>query len=227
MHLIWSSEVKCVVTVWFLWSFWYILSNGVGDVTNRWRHFWFTSQHQSDLKYITHNSGSHYCFYYRSHQHTRTRNKNIYIAIKDYPQIRVWSYLPQVVHSFWERPIYIYIWFPQTSQLLEKHLKYSPNFPGLETRHLSSPQISKFWNWPNVPFPVHAVKKRSQEQKQGWGLVNQEHCTLELGHPWTRAAQTTALSRTSASGPLWGGPAISDHHIFSTTHNSNATVTQQ
>ena len=105
MHLIWSSEVKCVVTVWFLWSFWYILSNGVGDVTNRWRHFWFTSQHQSDLKYITHNSGSHYCFYYRSHQHTRTRNKNIYIAIKDYPQIRVWSYLPQVVHSFWERPI--------------------------------------------------------------------------------------------------------------------------
>ena len=107
MHLIWSSEVKCVVTVWFLWSFWYILSNGVGDVTNRWRHFWFTSQHQSDLKYITHNSGSHYCFYYRSHQHTRTRNKNIYIAIKDYPQIRVWSYLPQVVHSFWERPIYI------------------------------------------------------------------------------------------------------------------------
>ena len=108
MHLIWSSEVKCVVTVWFLWSFWYILSNGVGDVTNRWRHFWFTSQHQSDLKYITHNSGSHYCFYYRSHQHTRTRNKNIYIAIKDYPQIRVWSYLPQVVHSFWERPIYMY-----------------------------------------------------------------------------------------------------------------------
>ena len=107
MHLIWSSEVKCVVTVWFLWSFWYILSNGVGDVTNRWRHFWFTSQHQSDLKYITHNSGSHYCFYYRSHQHTRTRNKNIYIAIKDYPQIRVWSYLPQVVHSFWERPIYL------------------------------------------------------------------------------------------------------------------------
>ena len=107
MHLIWSSEVKCIVTVWFLWSFWYILSNGVGDVTNRWRHFWFTSQHQSDLKYITHNSGSHYCFYYRSHQHTRTRNKNIYIAIKDYPQIRVWSYLPQVVHSFWERPIYI------------------------------------------------------------------------------------------------------------------------
>ena len=106
MYLIWSSEVKCVVTVWFLWSFWYILSNGVGDVTNRWRHFWFTSQHQSDLKYITHNSGSHYCFYYRSHQHTRTRNKNIYIAIKDYPQIRVWSYLPQVVHSFWERPIY-------------------------------------------------------------------------------------------------------------------------
>ena len=109
MHLIWSSEVKCVVTVWFLWSFWYILSNGVGDVTNRWRHFWFTSQHQSDLKYITHNSGSHYCFYYRSHQHTRTRNKNIYIAIKDYPQIRVWSYLPQVVHSFWERPAYIFI----------------------------------------------------------------------------------------------------------------------
>ena len=107
MHLIWSSEVKCVVTVWFLWSFWYILSNGVGDVTNRWRHFWFTSQHQSDLKYITHNSGSHYCFYYRSHQHTRTRNKNIYIAIKDYPEIRVWSYLPQVAHSFWERPIYI------------------------------------------------------------------------------------------------------------------------
>ena len=107
MHLIWSSEVKCVVTVWFLWSFWYILSNGVGDVTSRWRHFWFTSQHQSDLKYITHNSGSHYCFYYRSHQHTRTRNKNIYIAVKDYPQIRVWSYLPQVVHSFWERPIYI------------------------------------------------------------------------------------------------------------------------
>ena len=109
MHLIWSSEVKCVVTVWFLWSFWYILSNGVGDVTNRWRHFWFTSQHQSDLKYITHNSGSHYCFYYRSHQHTRTRNKNIYIAIKNYPQIRVWSYLPQVVHSFWERPIYIHL----------------------------------------------------------------------------------------------------------------------
>ena len=107
MHLIWSSEVKCIVTVWFLWSFWYILSNGVGNVTNRWRHFWFTSQHQSDLKYITLNSGSHYCFYYRSHQHTRTRNKNIYIAIKDYPQIRVWSYLPQVVHSFWERPIYI------------------------------------------------------------------------------------------------------------------------
>ena len=104
MHLIWSSEVKCVVTVWFLWSFWYILSNGVGDVTSRWCHFWFTSQHQSDLKYITHNSGSHYCFYYRSHQHTRTRNKNIYIALKDYPQIRVWSYLPQVVHSFWERP---------------------------------------------------------------------------------------------------------------------------
>ena len=107
MHLIWSSEVKCVVTVWFLWSFWYILSNGVGDVTSRWRHFWFTSQHQSDLKYITHNSGSHYCFYYHSHQHTRTRNKNIYIAIKDYPQIGVWSYLPQVVHSFWERPIYV------------------------------------------------------------------------------------------------------------------------
>ena len=107
MYLIWSSEVKCVVTVWFLWSFWYILSNGVGDVTNRWRHFWFTSQHQSDLKYITHNSGSHYFFYYRSHQHTRTRNKNIYIAIKDYPQIRVWSYLPQVVHSFWERHIYM------------------------------------------------------------------------------------------------------------------------
>ena len=107
MHLIWSSKVKCVVTVWFLWSFWYILSNGVGDVTSRWRHFWFTSQHQSDLKYITHNSGSHYCFYYRSHQHTRTRNKNIYIAIKDYPQIRVWSYLPQVVHSFWERPTYM------------------------------------------------------------------------------------------------------------------------
>ena len=111
MHLIWSSEVKCVVTVWFLWSFWYILSNGVGDVTNRWRHFWFTSQHQSDLKYITHNSGSHYCFYYRSHQHTRTRNKNIYIAIKNYPQIRVWSYLPQVVHSFWERPIYQYYYY--------------------------------------------------------------------------------------------------------------------
>ena len=105
MHLIWSSEVKCVVTVWFLWSFWYIFCNGVGDVTSQWRHFWFTSQHQSDLKYITHNSGSHYCFYYRPHQHTRARNKNIYIAIKDYPQIRVWSYLPQVVHSFWERPI--------------------------------------------------------------------------------------------------------------------------
>ena len=109
MHLIWSSEVKCVVTVWFLWSFWYILSNGVGDVTSRWRHLWFTSQHQSDLKYITHNSGSHYCFYYRSHQHTRTRNKNIYVAIKDYPQIRVWSYLPQVVHSFWEQPICLFI----------------------------------------------------------------------------------------------------------------------
>ena len=107
MHLIWSSEVKCIVTVWFLWSFWYILSNGVGDVTSRWRHFWFTSQHQSNLKYLTHNSGSHYYCYYRSHQHTRTWNENIYIAIKDYPEIRVWSYLPQAAHSFWERPIYI------------------------------------------------------------------------------------------------------------------------
>ena len=74
----------------------YILSNGVGNLTSQWRHFWFTSQHQSDLNYITHNSGSHYYFYYRSHQHTRTWNKNIYIAIKDYPEIRVWSYLPQV-----------------------------------------------------------------------------------------------------------------------------------
>ena len=125
MHLIWSCEVKCVVTVWFLWSFWYILSNGVGDVTNRWRHFWFTSQHQSDLKYITHNSGSHYCFYYRSHQHTRTRNKNIYTAIKDYPQIRVWSYLPQVVHSFREWPIYIYIMFNES--WVCKHLTWAFN----------------------------------------------------------------------------------------------------
>ena len=116
MHWIWSSEVKCIVTVWFLWSFWYILSNGVGDVTSRWRHFWFTSQHQSDLKYITHNSGSHYCFYYHSHQHTRTRNKNIYIAIKDYPQIRV-------VHSFWERPIYLTLSFCQTLQ----HSKIFPH----------------------------------------------------------------------------------------------------
>ena len=74
----------------------YILSNGVGNLTSQWCHFWFTSQHQSDLNYITHNSGSHYYFYYRSHQHTRTWNKNIYIAIKDYPEIRVWSYLPQV-----------------------------------------------------------------------------------------------------------------------------------
>ena len=106
MHLIWPFEVKCVVTVWFLWSFWYILSNGVGDVTSRWRHFWFTSQHQSDLKYTTHNSGSHDYFYYHSHQHTRTWNKNIYIVIKDYLEIRVWSYLPQVAHSFWERPLY-------------------------------------------------------------------------------------------------------------------------
>ena len=128
MHLIWSSEVKCIVTVWFLWSFWYILSNGVGDVTNRWRHFWFTSQHQSDLKYITHNSGSHYCFYYRSHQHTRTRNKNIYIAIKDYPQIRVWSYLPQVVHSFWERPIYIYLACVIWLIYLIKHQTAAPEF---------------------------------------------------------------------------------------------------
>ena len=94
----------CVVFMKFLIHFF----NGVGDVRSRWRHFWFTSQHQSDLKYITHHSGSHYCFYYRSHQHTRTRNKNIYIAIKDYPEIRVWSYLPPVAHSFWERPMSLY-----------------------------------------------------------------------------------------------------------------------
>ena len=135
MHLIWPFEVKCVVTVWFLWSFWYILSNGVGDVTSRWCHFWFTLQHQSDLKYITHNSGSHYYFYYRSHQHTRTWNKNIYIAIKDYLKIRVWSYLPQVAHSFWERPTYTL----SATHLFSFSPKYTPHI--IKQCHLESSSV--------------------------------------------------------------------------------------
>ena len=101
MHLIWPFEVKlCVVTVWLLWSFWYILSNGVGDVTSRWRHFWFTSQHQS-VGFEVHNTQLWHSilFFIISHINIQWQEIKIFPYLKWYTVSEIDPYIYIYTHT--------------------------------------------------------------------------------------------------------------------------------